>query len=321
VPANSTPQFHDAEERVKAAESTEEKVAALEEMLRVIPKHKGTEKMQADLKTRLAKLRKDVQKQKASGGHKRPFYQIDREGIGRAVICGAPNSGKSDLISRLTHARPEVADYPFTTRLPIPGMMQFEDVQIQLIDTPPIAEEVLEAWQLAMIQQADTAVLLFDVAAPDLLDRTDFVLTRFAEKDIPLLPAAESPIIVLGNKVDLPGGKESFDVWKELFAGSIDPLPFSVHAEGDLLDLKGRLFRKLNVVRVYTKPPGAKVEKDQAPYVLWKGATVLDVAATIHKDLVGTFKFARIWAEGKFDGQMVERDYEVQDGDLLEIHA
>ena len=321
MPANLTPEYHDAEERFKAAATAEEQVAALEEMLRVIPKHKGTEKMQADLKRRLSKVRKEFQKEKASGGPKRPFYYIEREGIGRAALCGPPNSGKSDLLSRLTHAQPEVADYPFTTRVPQPGMMQFEDVQIQLIDLPPLAPEVLEPWQLALIEQADLAVLLFDVTDPGLLDQTDFVLDQFEKRGILLVPTEESRALVLGNKFDRTGARDNFEAWRELFSGRLDPEPFSVHDGEALRGFRARLFKMLNVVRVYTKPPGAKPDRDQAPFVLRSGSTVLDAAAAIHKDLADRLKFARIWGGGKFDGQMVERDYILQDGDLIEVHA
>jgi uncharacterized protein len=321
VPANLTPEYHDAEERFKAAVTAEEKVAALEEMLRVIPKHKGTEKMQGDLKRRLSKVRKEFQKEKASGGPKRPFYYIEREGIGRAALCGPPNAGKSDMLSRLTHARPEVADYPFTTRFPQPGMMRFEDVQIQLVDTPPLAPEVLEPWQVALIEQADLAVLLFDVTDPGLLDQTDFVLDLFEKRGIQLFPREESRVLVLGNKMDRAGALDNFEAWRELFSGRLDPEAFSVHMEEDLLRFRTRLFEMLKVVRVYTKPPGAKPDRDQAPFVLRKGSTVLDAAAAIHKDLADRLRFARIWGGGKFDGQMVERDYILQDGDLIEVHA
>jgi len=320
MPANLTPEFHDADEQFKRAETTAEKITALEAMLRTIPKHKGTEKMQADIKKRLARLRKDFQKEKSSGAHRRPVHQIDREGAGRVVLCGPPNSGKSCLLSRLTHAEPEVADYPFTTRIPAPGMMPFEDIQIQLIDTPPLAPEVFRPWQMAMIEQAELAALIFDVMDPDLLDQTEYVLEKFAERGL-RIGRDEEKIIVLGNKVDLPGGKENFTAWKELFEAEFSPRPFSALSESDLMELKRLLFKKLKIVRVYTKPPGARKEKDPVPYVLKQGSTVHEAAAFIHRDLAESFRYARIWGRDLYDGQMVERDHVLHDGDLIEIHA
>ncbi len=321
MPANLTPEYHDAEERFKQSETTDEKVAALEEMLRVIPKHKGTEKMQADLKRRLSKLRKAHQKEKASGAQRKPCHYIEKEGIGRVVFCGPPNGGKSSFLSKLTHAEPEVADFPFTTRAPLPGMMQFEDVQIQLVDTPPIAPETLEPWLLAMVEFADIAVLLFDVTDPYLLDQTEYVLARFGERGIELSTKSRPRVLILGNKVDLNGGTESFLAWKELFEEQFTPVPFSTMSEEELSSLRKKLFELLRVVRVYTKAPGAKRDTGARPYVLSQGSTVMEGAEAIHKDLAHGFKYARIWGKEKYAGQMVEQDYTLQDGDLLEIHA
>src|SRR5437016_1612597 len=138
MPANLTPQYMEAEKRFKQALSTEEKVAALEEMMSTIPKHKGTEKLQAELKKKMSALRKESEQQKKSGG-RRETFNIEREGARRLALVGAPNSGKSQLLRSLTNAIPEVADYPFTTRIPIPGMLVFENVHMQVVDLPPIS--------------------------------------------------------------------------------------------------------------------------------------------------------------------------------------
>jgi small GTP-binding protein len=321
VPANLTPEYFEAEDRFKRAETTEDKLTALQEMLRVIPKHKGTEKMQADIKRRLARLRKEFQKQKSSGPQRRPFHFVEREGAGRVVLSGPPNSGKSFLLSQLTHASPEVAPYPFTTRVPQPGMMLYEDIQIQLVDTPPLAQERLEAWQLAMIEQSDVTALLFGMEDPDLLDQTEFVLSVLQERGIWLKPMERVKVLVFGNKIDLPECRENFEAWKDLFEDSFDPIPFSVLSAEDLSSFREAIFTALEIVRVYTRSPGSSVKQDKTPYVLKKGATVVEAAEAVHKDLAEGFKFARIWGKGKYDGQMVERDYVLEDGDLLEVHT
>jgi len=321
VPANLNPEYFEAEEKFKSAETSDEKLVALQEMLRVIPKHKGTEKMQADLKRRLARLRKECQKQKSSGVQRRPFYFIEREGAGRVVLCGPPNGGKSTLLSSLTHAEAEVAGYPFTTRVPQPGMMAYEDIQIQLVDTPPIAQEMLEGWQLAMIEQADLSVLLFGLDDASLLEQTEFVLSVFEQRGIELRPKEETKVLVCGNKVDSPGCEENFTVWKELFEDVFTPFPMSAVSSPYLEKFRHLIFDSLGIVRVYTRTPGASQKKDETPYVLKQGTTVVHAAKAIHKDLAEGLKFARIWGKGKYDGQMVERDYILQDGDLLEVHT
>ncbi len=320
MPANLTPQYHEAEERYKKATEPAEKVSALEEMLRVIPKHKGTEKMQADLKRRLSRLRKDAARKPAAASQ-RPFYQIPREGAGRVLLAGPANSGKSQLLDSLTAASPEVADYPFTTRVPQAGMMAYEDIQIQLIDMPPLAPETLEAWQLAMLEQADVVLLMLDVNDPQLLDQTEFVLEKLGQRGIELSPEAAPRVVVLGNKVDQPSGEENFAAWQELYADRFRALPFSARRQLDREQLRSRLFELLEIVRVYTKRPGHGPEKDGAPYVLGKGSTILDAAAAVHKDMAENFKYARVWGTTLFDGQMVERTHVMEDGDVVEIHT
>lgn len=320
MPANLTPEYLEAEERFKSAVSIPEKIAALEEMLRVIPKHKGTEKMQADLKRRLSQWRKESQKKKPAATQK-PLYHVEREGAGQIILCGPPNSGKSQLLAALTHARPEVADYPFTTRLPQPGMMPYEDIQIQLVDTPALSPEFLEPWQLAMIRQADAALLVFDVNDGNLLDQTEFVLSALAQKDILPERNARPAVMVLGNKIDRPGAEENFNVWQELYGDRFEAQPFSALSSEHLDRIKLLLFDLLDVIRVYTKAPSKKVEENPVPYVLKRGSTVLDAAAMVHKDLAENFKFARVWGKTRFSGQMVQREHVLEDGDLIEIHA
>ena len=302
----------------RRARTPQEKLAALEEMLRVIPKHKGTEKLQANLRQRLSKLKKSASARPSKSLH-RPFHQIDREGAGRVVVCGPPNSGKSALVDCLTGARPEVAGYPFTTRKPLPGMMDFEDVQIQLIDTPPLIPATLEGWLLQMMAQGDVVLLVFDVNDPDLLEQTDFLLGLLTGRGI---PKEEGPkLVVLAGKMDQPGADQNLQIWEELFSERLHAHPFSVRDPEMVEDLRERLFRLLDVVRVYTKRPGHPVETDTVPYLLKRGATVIDAAGSVHKDFASSFRFARIWRSPDRDGQMIDRHEAIQDRDLLEIHT
>ena len=319
VPANLTHAYLEAEQKFKSASGNPEKVAALEEMLRTIPKHKGTEKMQADIKRRLSQQRKEAQKktQKAS---QKPFHYVEKEGAGQVVLCGPPNSGKSQLLRNLTRAEPKVAQYPFTTQKPLPGMLPYQDIRIQLVDTPPLAPEILEPWQLVMIQQADAGLLLFDVNDPNLLVQTDFVLAAFGDRQIVFDGSQGPPLFVLGNKIDDPQGKENFSAWQELYQENFRAEPFSALSEEDLGKIPKLLFDALEIVRVYTKAPGGKPAAHPTPYVLKQGSTIFDVAVTVHRELAQNFKFARVWGKAKFDGQMVERSYLVEDGDLVEIH-
>ena len=318
VPANLTPQYKEAEEVFRQARTPQEKAAALEEMLRIIPKHKGTEKLQADLRKRLSKLRK---REPAAPAHsqQRPFYQIDREGAGRVVVCGPPNSGKSALVDRLTGAAPEVAEYPFTTRVPQTGMMDFEDVQIQLIDTPALDPSTLEGWMVQIMAQCDILLVLFDVNDPNLLEQTDFILGLLEERGIP--KQGRPRLLFLAGHMDRPGAEENRRVWEELFGNRLGARPFSVYRVDAVEELRGRLFPLLDLVRVYTKRPGHPLETGSTPFVLKKGTTVIEAAGSVHRDFASRFRFARIWRSPDRDGQMIDRHEPVQDGDVLEIHA
>lgn len=321
MPANLTPIYHDAEERYKKASSDPERLAALQEMMAVIPKHKGTEKLQADIKKKIARLRKDLQKHKSSSSSHRPFHHVDREGAGRAVLTGPPNSGKSSLLKRVTRAEPEIAGYPFTTRAPQPGMMDFEDIKIQILDLPPLAAEVFEPWHLATLEQSDVNLFIFDPSDPLLLDQTEYIIRKLDERGLSLDRKKRPVSIVLTNKMDLEGSEDNVAAWKELFPQVRESIPVSVEQDSDLTQLRRMIFLSLGVVRIYTKPPGGKRNDDEKPYILPRGSTVIEAAAHIHKDLAQSFKYAKIWGEGMHDGQMVERDHVINDRDCLEIHA
>ena len=310
--ANLSPEYLDAERDFKAAHTQAEKIAALERMLSTVPKHKGTEKLQADIKRKLSQARKDSGKKGTA--HSTPFYVVEKEGAGQIVLVGPPNAGKSQLVCALTHARPEVADYPFTTRFPTPGMMAFEDVQIQLVDLPPVSPEFTEPWIPQVIRTADAAVLIADVNDAAVLDEIDFIARMLEERRLP------APKILVTNKIDLTGARENFSALEDLYRGRYRCLPVSA-ATGEGLDRFARtVFDLLELVRVYTKAPGKKADLT-SPYVLHRGQTVADAARFVHKDFAEQLKFARLFHVSQDrDGLMVERTHVVQDGDILEFH-
>jgi len=329
MPANLPPQYLEAEKRFRQAKTTAEKIGCLEEMLALIPKHKGTEKLQAELKRKLSKLRAEAQKKKIIARKGTPAA-IKREGVGQVVLVGPPNSGKSTILNRLTKASSLVADYPFTTRLPVPGMVEYENVKIQLIDLPPIAREYLEPWLPELIKRADL-ILLVIAPNPDLLEELEMVREVLREKRIELvgrragLPSHneqnhQKKTLLLLNKVDLEEGPESTEILQELY-GEEFPLITIAAAQGHQLEeLKRQIYQGLDIVRVYTKAPGKEPNYSE-PLTMKKGSNIIDVAELIHKDFATKLKYARIWGKGKYAGQMVNRDYLVQEGDVIEFHV
>ena len=330
MPANLTPQYKEAEQRYREAEGHAEKLAALHEMLALLPKHKGTEKLQADLRRRIAKLEEEGDHARRAGGHRFDPGHVVREGAGQWVLAGPPNAGKSALLRALTHAHPEVAPYPFTTRVPLPGMMPFEDVQIQLVDTPALTGQHGEPYMPNLVRSADGMVLVLDVGDDDveeavsafaaLLERAHVWpagRARPAEAS-PLL--AMRPVLVAANKCDLDGDGILAALAAEA-AGTDLPM-FAVSAErgAGLEGLRRALFDGLGRIRIYAKEPGKKADL-QRPFVLSRGATVHDLARSVHKEVAERLKFARIWGSAKFEGQQVDRDHVLLDRDVVELHA
>jgi len=323
--ANLTPQFLEAEKRFKSARTTDEKVEALEGMLANIPRHKGTEKLQAELKRRLSKLRAERERRPVS--RVGLMHRVENEGAGQVVLVGPPNSGKSQLLRCLTHATPEVADYPFTTRAPLPGMMAFEDIQIQLVDLPPVHADFPEAWLYQIIRNADAALLVVDLSDADLLEDLEATLAelRNAKVDLGAATAANSAgwvllkTILVGNKLDAGDAPEDVEILKELYGDRFPILEVSANTGEGLEGLRWAVFELLELVRVYTKAPGKKADLT-APYVLKRGSHLIDVAAMVHHDFLTQLKYARVWGHGRFEGQMVNRDYQLVDKDVIELH-
>jgi len=317
MPANLTPQYMDAEKRFKQAQTVQDKIAALEEMMATIPKHKGTEKLQAELKKKMSALRKESEQAKKGG--RRESFSVEREGARQLALVGAPNSGKSQLVRVLTHATPEVAEYPYTTRAPIPGMMLFENVRFQLVDLPPISPEYTESWVPQIIRNADVALWVVDLSDDDVLDRLDETRTFLADAHTDL---DGMKVLMIGNKKDAEAATERETLVRELYGARFPMTTISAATASfdEIERFKRVVYDFLDVVRVYTKAPGKKADFND-PYVVARGSTVLNVAEKVHRDLAANLKYARIWGEGKADGIMVPRDFVIGEGDVLELHT
>ncbi len=330
MPANLTPQYHEAEKAFKAARSVDEKIVHLENMLRLIPKHKGTDHMQADLKRKLSQLKKEQLEGKGKGKKSGPVFNVEKEGAGQIVLLGAPNAGKSRVLAALTHANPVVAEYPFSTHVPQPGMAQFEDVQIQLVDTPPITPDFYEPWMTDIVRRADAALLVADLGDDGLLDAIEVILKRLETVKVNLVadipPDADIHLhtwrraAILANKLDLPDAGDRLEILREYYGGRFEIWPVSAGMGTGLDALPARLFHFLRLIRVYTKEPGKKADLER-PYTLPAGSAVLDLAVRVHRDFERLLKSARIWGSGKYDGIHVKRDHVLQDKDVVELNV
>jgi ribosome-interacting GTPase 1 len=325
MPANLTPEYFKAEKWYREATTTEEKILALEQMLAVMPKHKGTDHLKADLRRKLSKL-KEAPVQKGKGKHVDVFH-VPRSGSGQIALIGTPNSGKSSIVASLTNAKVNVADFPYATTAPVPGMMMFEDVQIQLIDTPPITADFISPGQVGTYRNCDVIGIVIDLSA-DAVEQLRICLD-FLESRRLLMDAETSAFDEVGNAL----AKKAFcictksDIAKD---GAFEKLKRSCNHDfefieistktGDGLEkLSATLFRLLGIIRIYAKPPGKPADMSD-PFTLPAGSTVRDLATAIHRELAGKLKFARIWGTGVYDGQNAQRNHVLNDKDIIELH-
>lgn len=327
MPANLPPEYFQAEKRYRQAKSPEEKVEALGAMLSIMPKHKGTDRLRAELRSKIAKFTEESQRKLATS-RRGDAYHIRKEGAGQIVLVGLPNAGKSQLVSTLTEASPNVADYPFTTQNPTPGMMKFENIQIQLVDIPPIIDRSAQSWLPNLLRGADLLLLMVDLGQ-EAVSQLEIVIEELEKLKIrPIGRGAkegteqwvyQKKALIVGNKDDVEGSGENYGKLDYQYGGAFPIVPISAKEGTGLEKLKEEIYRRLDIIRVYTKAPGKKADLEE-PVVLERGSTVGDVAESIHKDFRAKLKYALLWGSGKYDGQRVKREHVLEDGDIVELH-
>ena len=325
MPANLTPEYFKAEQWYREATTNEEKILAIERMLAVMPKHKGTDHLKADLRRKLSNL-KEAPAKRGKGKHADIFH-IQRTGVGQVVLLGTPNSGKSSMVAALTNAKANVAAFPFATTAPVPGMMVFEDVQIQLVDMPPITADYIAPGQVGTYRNCDLIAIVIDLSG-NVTEQMgicmDFLESRSLLIDAET-PASDQQGNMLGRRafcictksdIAKPG---AFGKLKKNTKHSFEFVKVSAESGSGMDELPGTLFRLLNIIRVYAKPPGKKPDMNE-PFTLPVGSTVMDLATEIHRELTDKLKFARIWGAGVYAGQNAQRNHVLNDKDIIELH-
>lgn len=326
MPANLTPDYERADAAYKAATTDDERMAALREMAATIPKHKGTEKLQADIKHRLSLLRKKVSKAPSRGPD--PFY-VPHAGAGQVVLAGLPNVGKSQLVLTASkgHAPVKVTDYPFATALPVPAMVPYEDIQLEFVDTPPVTGDHVPAGLFGTYRNADILGLVVD-ASTDPLEQAEELLGLLRQREVKLRTAGRDELdpadphdhsaLIIANKADL-APREAIATLGELYGPELEVLAVSAATGEGLEELLARCWRLLAAIRVYTKEPGQAADLKK-PFVLPRGSTIEDLAGEIHRDLAARLKYARLWREGGLPGLQMQRTEQLQDRDVVELH-
>lgn len=348
MPANLSPEYKKADEAWRRAREPRERLECLREMLRSIPKHKGTERLQGDIKSRIKELSDELAGPR-KGGHAESLHAVRREGAAQICLVGPPNAGKSSLHALLTGSHAAAGPYPGTTRLPLPGMLPFEDIHIQLVDLPPIAADHIDPWLPGLLRFCDGVLLVVDLADAACLDHVSAIRAQLGQRRISLsetwpglsIAGAQAdegdernergdalsdpfrtflPTLLLANKCDLDPAPGEVQVLEDLLGVRYPALATSALSGQGLNELAPLLFRALALLRVYTKAPGKAAERSK-PFTVRRGQTVLDVARLVHQDIADSLKYARLWGSGSFDGQQVGPEHVVADGDLVELHT
>jgi ribosome-interacting GTPase 1 len=327
MPANLPPQYKEAEERYRQAKTAPEKILALEEMLAIIPHHKGTDKLIGQLRKRLSQHKEESQRRSSTSRQIDPFV-VKKEGAAQVILVGLPNCGKSQILGSLTNALPLIADYPFSTRLPLPGMMKFENIQVQIVDSPPFMDEFAESGLGNLIRNADALAIVLDLTE-DCGTQIDLIQEELNRRRVQVLKKGEERRpevgqypkrgLLIGNKADLKEAQGNCRQLLDQFSKEYPVLCISAKENLNLEEARKEIFSILDIVRSYTKAPG-KIPDFNDPVILPKGSRVLDFASQIHKDFAQKLKYARIWGKEKYNGQMVPRDYALKDGDVIELH-
>lgn len=327
---NLTPQYHEAEAAYKKAQTAEERLDCLQKMWQLVPKHKASEKLQAELKTKISETKAELEQERKNPKKSGMSYKIPKQGAGQVVLVGGPNAGKSRIVTRLTRATPEVAAHPFTTREPIPGMMEWQDARVQLIDTPPITADYLEGWLASMIRAADACVLVVDIGDDDGPFALEPVLERLAQVKTILtgtpptnpedLSIAYIKTILAANKLDIEGSADRLEIVNDMFGAKFPIVPLDAESGNKLEDLRNAIWQMLGVIRVYSKRPGKPADME-SPFTCPIGSNVAQFAECVHRDFGEKLKSARIWGTGVFEGQTVTRDHILHDKDVVELHV
>jgi small GTP-binding protein len=293
-------------------------------MLAIMPKHKGTDKLHADLRRKIAKITEESEKRYATS---RASFHIPKEGAGQLALIGLPNTGKSQLLASITEATPDIGDYPFTTQKPTVGMMKYENIQIQIVDTPPITGKDSRVWINNIARNADLVAIIIDMennpseqveTVLQELDSMGIIPETFVS-DESTIGRRQRGMMVVANKIDLDdSGQKEKQVVSEY--GARFPLVMvSAVFDIGLDDLKKKIFEALRIMRVYTKTPGTKPDMND-PIILKNTSTIKEAAEEVHKDFKAKLKYAVVWGSGKFDGQRVGPEHILKDGDIIELH-
>ncbi|MEM4152968.1 MAG: TGS domain-containing protein [Candidatus Pacearchaeota archaeon] len=298
MPVNASPEYFKAQGEYLAAKTKEAKILALEKMIRLAPKHKGSEKLLAELRSKLAKLKRELEEEKRKKKHKSSLTTIKKTADALVVLVGLTNSGRSSLLASLTNANPKISPFPYTTTNPEQGVFDYGGCKIQVVELPALKLDTeIDAENLGIARIADLIII---VATND--EEITKIQEELQESKI------STPLLVVHNKSDTI-----------LKVPSKSELSVSALTKQNISELKNKIFSKLKIIRVFTKEPGKP--KSSQPIILKQGSTIQNLAEKIHKSFIEKFNYALVWGKSvKFQGQRCGLNHELADMDIVEIY-
>ena len=390
MPTNLPPDAKNKWAEVEATRNPRAKLQRMQEFLSLVPQHKGTLKLRGQIKKKMATMRRELEEKKQKRtGRSGPKFFIEKEGAAQVALLGATKSGKSCLLSAVTNAKIEVSPTPYTTREPVPSIMNFEDVQFQIVEAPALMEGSADgrAWglrTLALARNADGLILMVDLSSNPVaqlelilgelekarvlvskpMGRVDIerrymgaglrvilvgklvdctmreveaLLRSYRVTDAVVKISGDvaldevedaifesttyKPAVVVANKIDVEGAEVNLERLERYVGERIPVIAVSCEKRFGLDKLGETLFKTLDIMRVYTKEPSAK-SFSKKPFTLKKGATLHDLAKSIHSDFERNFAFAKVWSKRlAFSPQKVGLGFVLEDGDVVEIHV
>lgn len=318
MPTNLPPDYFVEEKKLRQAKTPDEKIAILEKMIAIAPHHKGTDHLLAQLRSKISKLKEEKERRPSVQRKADLLFNVKKEGAGQVLFIGFPNSGKSSLVSVLSGSPLEVGDYPFTTHVLQARMMRYQDIWVQLVDTPALGDESTSMWFGNMVRKADALVIVLGLSNE--LELEYELMVEEVKGHIPHIDSRTESLLVVVNKLDLHDFAPSLQTFEKAQVGKRGFVPISATNDVNLHLLRERIFESLEIVRVYSKLPGKKPDMD-TPFVLKKGATIMDLAAKIHRDFSSELRYAKLWRGDQYQGMMVGKDFVLHDRDVVELHT
>jgi len=301
MPINAGFEYARAEEKYFHAQSDKERLVALEEMLRTAPAHKGSERFRGDIRLKIKKLKESLVKAKKSG--KSNKKGIKKEDL-QVVLIGLTNSGKSSILKSLTNANPKIASYGFATTEPEVGTLNYANCNIQIVDLPPIASEYFEH---GIVNSADTLLIVIE-KIHELEEITKLIRNKKAKQ------------IIVFNKIDSYDVTAKRKITETLKTKKYNFVLTSTKTNEGIEELKEKIFKSFNIIRIYTRQPGKK--EDTVPVIMSPNSTLEQVAEKILHGYSKKIKYAKVWGpSSKFNGQKIGQKHIVKDRDIIEFYT